>query len=58
MNQSTHQNAMQCISFIYACNAKKKKERKTYTHTHTKKKTVEDNKKRMNIATLQIYMQI
>ena len=37
---------------------KKKKEKHTHTHTHKKKKTVEDNKKRMNIATLQIYMQI
>ena len=37
---------------------KKKKEKHTHTHTHTQKKTVEDNKKRMNIATLQIYMQI
>ena len=37
---------------------KKKKKEEKHTHTHTKKKTVEDNKKRMNIATLQIYMQI
>ena len=37
---------------------KKKRKKNIHTHTHKKKKTVEDNKKRMNIATLQIYMQI
>ena len=52
---------MQCNAShlsTHAMQKKKKKEKHTHTHTHTKKKTVEDNKKRMNIATLQIYMQI
>ena len=52
---------MQCNAShlsTHAMQKKKKKEKHTHTHTHTQKKTVEDNKKRMNIATLQIYMQI
>ena len=64
MNQSTHQfheiffciskcNAMQSHLSTHAMQKKKKKK-----HWHTQKKTVEDNKKRMNMDTLQIYMQI
>ena len=53
---------MQCNASHLSTHAmQKKKKRKKNIHTHThpkKKKTVEDNKKRMNIATLQIYMQI
>ena len=46
---------MQCNLIYLRMQCKKKKKKNTDTH---KKKTVEDNKKRMNIDTLQIYMQI